>query len=210
MCLESDRPIVAYDRLGFGQSDPSPGKLSLDFIQREAASGFAAVRQNFNFERFILLGHSVGGGMAVNCTATFSDTCTALTTESTQAFVEDRTIRGIEQAKALFEDPIQAARLKKYRGDKAAWVLDAWVNTWLDPAFADWSLKRALPNVKCPVLAIHGMEDEYGSRRHPELIGSLVDGPAQVELLVDTRHVPHREKESVVISIVCRFLGTLE
>src|SRR5256885_16697822 len=62
------------------------------------------------------------------------------------------------------------ARLEKYHGDKAAWVLSAWVDTWLSPPFADYRLDEALERVRCPVLAIHGELDEFGSLVHPERI----------------------------------------
>lgn len=210
LCAHTGRQVIAYDRLGFGESDANPGKLSVDFIAKEAETDFAAVRQQLGIDRFILFGHSVGGGMAVNCAAKFSDDCVALITESAQAFVEDRTVQGIEEARELFKDPCQIERLKKYHGEKAEWVLDAWINSWLSPAFQSWSLTPVLPQVKCPVLAIHGIDDEYGSSRHPELIGQLAGGTAHVEIMPNTRHIPHREKEAAVVDLVARFVQPLD
>ncbi len=200
------RPVIAYDRLGFGQSDAHPGKLAPDFIAGEAESGFAVVLRELGIDRFILFGHSVGGGMAVNCAVRFGDACVALVTESAQAFVEERTVRGIEDARELFKDSEQRARLRKYHGDKADWVLDAWIASWLSPAFASWSLAPVLPRLRCPALVIHGVDDEYGSPRHPELIGGLAGGPTRVEIMADTRHVPHRERAAAVLAKVATFL----
>lgn len=207
LCAATGRQVVAYDRLGFGQSCPHTGKLPLDFVLQEAVGSFAAVRQQLGIERFALFGHSVGGGMAVGCAAQFADACVALVAESAQAFVEDRTIQGLQEAKVFFSDAEQIARLQKYHGDKAPWVLEAWIGSWLHPAFADWSLEPALPLVTCPVLAIHGVDDEYGSHRHPERIVQGVGGPAQLALMQDTRHVPHREKEPEVLALVAHFLA---
>ena len=206
LCAHTGRQVIAYDRLGFGQSDANHTKLSLDFIAKEAEGDFAAVRQQLDIGRFILFGHSVGGGMAVNCAVRYGADCVALITESAQAFVEDKTIQGLEEARDLFKDLGQFARLKKYHGEKADWVLDAWINTWLSPAFASWSLKPVLPQLKCPVLVIHGRDDEYGSPQHPALIGQLAGGVSQIEVMADTRHVPHREREYVVICMVADFL----
>lgn len=202
----SGRVVLAYDRLGFGQSDAYPGTLPLDFVATEAHTSFARVRHQLDIGRFILFGHSVGGGMAVNCAAALADACTALITESAQAFVEDRTLQGIETARELFKDPAQVARLARYHGNKAQWVLDAWIETWLSPAFAAWSLDSVLPRVRCPVLAIHGADDEYGTPRHPERIATLASGPAQLAVMPDTQHVPHREREAEVVARVARFL----
>ena len=203
------RPVIAYDRLGFGRSDAYPGKLALDFIASEVDTSFAAVCEQLDIDRFILFGHSVGGGMAVHCAAKRPDACAALITESAQAFVEDRTLRGIEEASALFADPAQLARLAKYHGDKAQWVLDAWIGSWLSPAFASWSLDQTLPQLRSPLLVIHGSEDEYGSPRHPERIVALAGAAAQLALMPDTRHVPHREREAEVIERVSAFLQTV-
>ena len=132
-----------------------------------------------------------------------------LITESAQAFVEDRTVEGLEDARALFKDPGQVDRLKRYHGDKARWVLDAWIESWLAPAFATWSLRPVLPQVDCPALVIHGVDDEYGSPVHPALIAELSGGLARLELMADTRHVPHREREADVVAMVRAFLETL-
>lgn len=209
LCSATGRQVIAYDRLGFGKSDVNPETLSVDFVAREAETDFAALRQQLGIDRFVVFGHSVGGGMAVNCAARFPVDCIAAITESAQAFVEDRTVQGIELARELFKDPEQVGRLKKYHADKAQWVLDAWINSWLHPAFASWSLRPVLPHMTCPALVIHGVGDEYGSARHPELIGALAGGVAQLEIMADTRHVPHREREDVVVARVVRFLESL-
>ena len=206
LCAATGRQVVAYDRLGFGKSDAHPGKLALGFVASEAEHDFAAVRQQLGIGRFVVFGHSVGGGMAVNCAAAFAGACDALITESAQVFPEDLTLSSIAEAKGQFVDESQLQRLARYHGDKARWVLDAWTESWLHPGFAAWSLKSVLPQVRCPVLAIHGMHDEYGTRVHPEMIGELSAGPAQVAILPDTFHVPHRERPEAVIELVCGFL----
>ncbi len=201
------RSVVAYDRLGFGRSDPHPGRLRNDFVQTEAREALPAVLEQLGISSFVAFGHSVGGGMAVVCAGEFQSQCRALITESAQSFVEDRTLDGIRVAKRQFEQEGQLERLRKYHGDKAQWVLSAWTDTWLAPRFAHWNLDIDLPRVHCPALIIHGAEDEFGSVRHPERIASLALGPATVEILANCAHVPHREKPDVVMGMVERFLA---
>ncbi|ASJ76132.1 alpha/beta fold hydrolase [Granulosicoccus antarcticus] len=210
LAVATGRTVIAYDRLGFGQSDPYPHKLAQDFVSDEANTGFAALVQDMGIDRFILFGHSVGGGMAVHCALAHGQACAALITESAQMFVEEKTVLGVEQARELFKDQKQLDRLRKFHGEKTEWVLDAWISTWLSPAFACWTLEPVLPQLTCPILAIHGAEDEYGTSRHPQLMGELAGGPVQVELMPDTRHVPHREKESEVVERVASFLQVLD
>jgi pimeloyl-ACP methyl ester carboxylesterase len=201
------REVVAYDRLGFGRSDPRNGRPSPGFVAEEASEYFPLLREQLGLREFVAFGHSVGGGMAVHCAAAFPADCRALVTVAAQAFTEERTLEGIRVAKAQFEDPAQMERLAKYHGDKARWVLDAWTGTWLDPAFAAWSLADALPRVACPVLAIHGELDEYGSARQPETIVRLAGGPARAEVLTGAGHVPHREQPARILALVKGFLA---
>jgi len=203
------RTVIAYDRLGFGRSDPHPGRLEIDFIGDEAHTFFPLVRAHFGFDAFVALGHSVGGIMATYCAARYGAACQALVTESAQTFAEDKTLDGIRAAKEQFRQPEHFQRLQRYHGDKTSWVLDAWINTWLSPEFSSWSLGDVLPQVRCPTLAIHGTEDEYGSTVHPERIVRSVAGPAELALMPGVRHVPHREQEPEVASLVARFLDKL-
>ena len=203
------RQVVAYDRLGFGQSDRYPGSLPADFVSGESQDGFSAICHQLAIDDFIVFGHSVGGGMAASCAAVFADRCRALITESAQAFVEDRTLEGIRIAQQGFDQPGQLDRLKRYHGDKAAWVLSAWVDNWLSEGFRDWTLNEVLPSVRCPVLAIHGEQDEYGSLRHPERIAALAGGSATIEIVADCRHLPHHEQPDQVLAAITTFLNTL-
>lgn len=201
------RIVIAYDRLGFGQSDRRTDKLGIDFIMEEAENIFPVLREQLGFDRFIAFGHSVGGGMATHCAALHASSCDALITESAQAFVENRTRAGIIEAKRLFAQTEQFDRLARYHGERTRWVLDAWIETWLSQEFAGWSLKETLPRVTCPTLAIHGSEDEYGSNLQPETITSLVSGPSQLEIMPGAQHVPHREQEERVAELVACFIG---
>jgi len=209
LCAASGRRVVAYDRLGFGRSDSRGERPALDFVADEAQSYFPALREQLGLERFIVFGHSVGGGMAVHCAADFGSACEALITESAQVFAEAQTLQGIRAAKALFAHPPQIERLQRYHGAKANWVLDAWTETWLHPQFAHWSLESVLPRVSCPVLAIHGAHDEYGSSRHPQLIAQLCGGESRCEILPDTRHVPHRERAERIVKLVSEFVASV-
>lgn len=200
------RQVIAYDRAGFGRSDARTDTLEPDFIINEASDTFAAIRTELGIGAFIGFGHSVGGAMAAACAVTYPGHCIALITEAAQAFVEDRTIAGIQAAEKMFAQEGQLDRLKKYHGEKAEWVLQAWTGTWLSEDFQHWSLKETLTRVRCAVLAIHGEDDEFGSAAHPELYTSLPDGPCVMELLPGCGHVPHKEQTEVVIGLAVEFL----
>ena len=206
LAQHTGRTVITYDRLGFGQSDARHDRLAWDFIAEEAEHYFPLLQNHFGLQRFLVMGHSVGGGMAVHCAARHASACELLITESAQAFVEDRTRAGILQARAQFREADALQRLARYHGDKAAWVLDAWTETWLAPEFADWSLRSVLPQVRCPTLVLHGAEDEYGSASHPHHIASGVSAHAALQIMPATHHVPHREQELAVLQSISHFI----
>lgn len=203
LALATGRGVITYDRLGFGRSDPHPGRLPFDFIRREAQHVVPRLCEQLGVTEFVAYGHSVGGGMAVEAAAHLQTQCVALVTIAAQAFVEDRTLAGIRVAQREFQDPANLARLAKYHSDKAQWAVDAWIETWLSPAFADWTLTEALEGVRCPVLAVHGEQDEYGSVEHPRRIAA---GRGMAYILPDTGHVPHKECEARLIEVIDQFV----
>ena len=197
------RRVLAYDRLGFGRSDPHPGELGPGFICAEGEHVVPRLCAEAGIGRFVACGHSVGGGMAVETAARWPDRCEKLVTIAAQAFVEERTLDGIRVAKRDFEDPASVARVARYHGDKARWVIDAWIETWLRPDFAGWTLDAGLAGVRCPVLAVHGDGDEYGSLEHPRRIAA---GRGRAHIFTGIGHVPHRECERELADVIDAFL----
>ena len=203
---QTQRRVIAYDRPGFGKSELLTQPISIEFIAHESSTGFASVCKQLDIDRFVVLGHSVGGGMALHCAAQFPERCDAVITISAQAFVEERTLNGIRVAQTLFNDPAQVDRLKKYHGEKAQWVLDSWIHTWLADSFSNWSLSEMLANVKAKLLVIHGVDDEYGSMEHPQRIVDLSGGKSILMPLENTAHFPHREQTKIVLDSIKNFL----
>lgn len=201
------RCVVAYDRLGFGRSDAHPGPLALTFIRGEAVTVVPQLCESLGLGAIIPFGHSVGGAMAIATAARMPGSCAAVITESAQSFVEDRILSGIRAARADFKQPGQFERLTRYHGVKARWVLDAWIDTWLAPDFAEWCLDDDLRIVRCPTLAVHGDQDEYGSLQHPERIVGLSRGMSRMVILEGCGHIPHREQPTRVLDEVTRFLA---
>lgn len=200
MAAATGRRVVAYDRLGFGRSDPHPGKLGKDLVQAQAHGDFRTVIDTLGISRFVAFGHSIGGGMSIACAAIHAPSCIGLITESCQVYAEPHTLEGVRQAKTAFAEPGQLDRLKKYHGEKAAWVLDAWIETWLSPDFVDWTLEPSLRAITCPVLGIHGDCDEYGSLEHLHRIEACTGATAVV--MHGCGHIPHREKPDEFLTVI--------
>jgi pimeloyl-ACP methyl ester carboxylesterase len=148
--------------------------------------------------------------MALVIAASNNEACEAVITEAAQAFVEPRTLSAIRSAKAQFSDPEQLEKLAKWHGDKAGWVLDAWTEVWLSPEFSSWDLDQHLGRVRCPVLAIHGDSDEYGSVEFPRRITSGVTGRSHLAILENCGHVPHRARREEVLRLTSAFLDCVD
>lgn len=200
------RTVISYDRPGYGRSTPRTDPPGFDFIEREVTEVFPAVKEQLGIGEFLVLGHSVGGAVALRIAATDGD-CLGVISESAQAYVEDLTLDGVRAGRERFADPDQLAKLEKWHGDRARWVVDAWTEIWLDPGFRTWRLE-GLEDVRCPVLVIHGEDDEYGSLDFARTIAEGVGGPARTEVTA-TGHIPHLQAPEQVLRVVAEFVAPL-
>ena len=206
LATKTGREVIAYDRLGYGRSAPYPGRQPASFIADEPHGSFAVLLDHLRLKRFVVLGHSVGGGMAVEVAGAYSAICDALITVSAQAFIEPCTLAGIRAAEESFALPGAMTRLERHHGETAEWALRAWVDNWHSVAFQGWTLEAALQRVTCPTLAIHGEHDEYGSLAQPQRISALTPGPATPRILT-CGHVPHRECPEQLVDAIASFLA---
>jgi pimeloyl-ACP methyl ester carboxylesterase len=204
LALTLNRPVIAYDRAGFGFSYPRHALPSSDFIQEEAQDYFVQLKLALGIREFLVLGHSAGGAMALNIAATDKE-CVGLISISAPAYVENKTLEGIRAAKKLFTEPQYFEKLKKWHGDKAKWVLDAWTEVWLREEFKEWHFD-GLSNIHCKSLIIHGSEDEFGSVAIPQYIAKHIAAETMLYIIEHCGHLPHvTHKEAVLRQISTLF-----
>jgi pimeloyl-ACP methyl ester carboxylesterase len=79
---------------------------------------------------------------------------------------------------------------------------------WLNPTFRDWNIEQVLPNIHCPVLAIQGLRDEYGTLEQVERIARQM-GHFNLLSLENSRHSPHRDQPEAVLGRVRSWLKDL-
>lgn len=203
----SGHSVVAWDRPGFGASSPRHTPLALDFIEDEARR-LPQLLDALGLERPILLGYSVGGSIAITAAALHPARYHALITMAAIVHNNPHTRQGVAAARAHWRNPEGIARLSRWHGEKALWVMDAWFDTWLDPAFADWSLASWLAAVECPTLVIHGLRDEYAAADFPDILRRGLPA-AQMCLLPESGHAPHRDANETVLRTIGAFLAPL-
>ena len=110
----------------------------------------------------------------------------------------------IAAAKLAYETTDLRARLARYHADVDA-AFWGWNRIWLAAEFRDWNIEEYLPRIACPVLAIQGEDDEYGTMEQMRRIGA---GVRDVELLAlqDCRHSAHKDQPQAVIEAITRFV----
>jgi pimeloyl-ACP methyl ester carboxylesterase len=98
-------------------------------------------------------------------------------------------------------------RLARYHDDvdSAFW---GWNDIWLDPRFKAWRIEALLGQIRCPVLAIQGHDDQYGSMAQIDGIAAEVPG-TQLLKLDHCGHSPHRDQPARVIAATAAFLGSV-
>ncbi|CAB3872445.1 alpha/beta fold hydrolase [Achromobacter ruhlandii] len=205
---------LVYSRHGYGRSTPLAAgeKRPVDFMHREAADVLpallAALGIDAKRDRPILFGHSDGGSIALLYAAMHPDAVAGVAVAAPHIFVEDRTVAHIEQARQAYRDTDLRARLARHHDDVDS-AFRGWNDVWLAPAFRRWNIEDHLPAIGCPVLAMQGVDDEYGTL---EQIRGIRRAAPQTRLLEipDCRHSPHKDQPAIVIQAIAGFVGALD
>jgi pimeloyl-ACP methyl ester carboxylesterase len=182
-------PVLAYSRRGYGLSDPLRGPHSPRFMHDEAERVLPDVLRIFGIERPLLVGHSDGASIALIHAARFPGVARGVIAMAPHLFVEPLTLQSIADIAARFDGSDLPARMRRYHADPVA-TFRGWTDAWLDPRFADWNIEAEVSATRCPILALQGSKDEYGTMRQVRRIAELRPGTRVVEL-PDCRHSPH-------------------
>jgi len=122
-------------------------------------------------------------------------------------FVEALTLDGIRAARQTFATTALRERLARYHGDKTDALVAAWIETWLAPAFRDWNIEACLGAIRCPVLAMQGVHDEYGTPAQVDAIVRGVCTNATAWMVPAAGHTPHRDVPEAVLASVGPFIA---
>lgn len=202
------RPALVYDRWGYGGSQPFDRALAIGFMHDEARL-LPDILDQAGIERAILVGHSDGGSIALLAAAASGRRIAAVVTLAAHVFVEDETIAGIEAAARAWETADLRQRLAKYHGPNTDSMFRGWRDIWLSPAFRAWNIEDALPRITCPVLAVQGSDDEYGTPRQLAAIKAGVGGPCETWLVPNCAHAPHHQAREPVLARIAAFVAAV-
>lgn len=206
LCEAAGLRGLVYSRPGYGKSTPRPaGERWLpDFMHRQAREVLPALLRALDVEKPWLFGHSDGGSIALLYAAAFPDALQGAVVLAPHILVEDVSVTSIEQAREVYRTTDLKQKLARYHEDvdSAFW---GWNDVWLSPAFRDWSIEQEIGSIRCPLLAVQGVDDEYGTL---EQIRGIARRVPQTQLLELPRcgHSPHKDQPEAVIGAVTRFV----
>lgn len=196
---------LVYDRYGYGNSDILvEHRAGIDFMHREALHFLPELLNALQIENPVLIGHSDGASIAL-IHAGAGHPVRGLAVMAPHVFIEDVCVNSIAKAARQFETTQLPQRLGKYHRD-ARKTFHLWADAWLDPAFRQWNIESTLAGIRCPVLAIQGEEDEYGTMAQLDAIGRRVAGPCELLKLPGCGHSPHQDQPEKVVEAVSRFV----
>lgn len=200
---------LVYSRPGYGNSTPrSAGEhWAPDFMHRQALEVLPAflrgVGVNVETQPPWLFGHSDGGSIALLYAAHHTQQTAGAIVLAPHILVEDISAASIAQARVAYLETDLRQRLARHHADpdSAFW---GWNDIWLDPGFCPWRIDDQLASIHCPLLAVQGVDDEYGTL---EQIRGIARKVPQCELLEIQAcgHSPHKDHADQLIAAVSHF-----
>jgi pimeloyl-ACP methyl ester carboxylesterase len=198
---------LVYSRYGYGRSSPLEAPRSVDYMHEEARVWLPAILERLDIRRPILFGHSDGASIALIHAASNASEAAGIVALAPHIRVEDLTVRNIAAAKEAYVHTDLPVRLSRHHVDADS-VFWGWNRIWLDPAFRDWNIEALLPAIRCPVLAIQGEDDEYGTLEQIMGIARAVPH-SKLLTLAACRHSPHRDQPEAVLAAAAEFTANL-
>lgn len=210
LCSAAGVRGLVYSRPGYGRSTPRPADehWGVDFMHRQALEVLPALLDVLGIdaarERPWLFGHSDGGSIALIHAAHFSDRTGGLIVAAPHVFVEDVAVASIERTRSAYLTTDLRERLSRYHveADSAFW---GWNDIWLDAAFRHWNIEALLPQISCPLLAVQGYDDEYGTMTQIDRIQARTPH-AELLKLSACGHSPHRDQPDALIRAATAFM----
>ena len=209
VCIATGCRGLVYDRYGYGQSDVlAEPRRTVRFMHDEGLISLPALLSALKVDNPILVGHSDGASIAL-IHAGGGHRVRGVVAMAPHVFIEPLCLKSIDRAKLAFETTDLAARLGRYHKD-ARKTFYGWADVWLDPDFKGWDIRGDfLPNVRCPVLAVQGHDDEYGTMEQLEEIQRRVGGRCELLKLDNCGHAPFRDQPQIVAAQVKSFIERL-
>jgi pimeloyl-ACP methyl ester carboxylesterase len=210
LCTALDCRGLVYSRPGCGRSSaPRADEFrGIDYLHRQAHEILPALMQVLNVDTRRdppwLFGHSDGASIALLYAARYPQKIGAAILLAPHILVEDISIHNIQLARTAYLETDLKDKLARYHDDPDA-VFRGWSDIWLHDGFREWSIEDEIETVNCPLLAVQGVDDEYGTLQQVRSIAQRLEHAEVVELS-ECRHSPHRDQPDRLMDCVGRFV----
>lgn len=195
---------LVYSRPGYGRSTPREATEAWqpDFMHQQAHEVLPALLGAVDINAATappwIFGHSDGGSIALLYAARWPERCAGTIVLAPHILVEDLALQSIRAARTAYLEGDLRARLERHHAEPDS-AFFGWNDIWLHPDFKRWSIVDEIARIAGPLLAIQGLDDEYGTL---EQIRSIQRAVPQTRLLELPRcgHSPHRDAPEAVIA----------
>lgn len=206
LCARLGLRGLVYSRPGYGKSTPrrTGQHWGADFMHQQAYEVLPALLAQLNVQNPWLFGHSDGASIALLYAARFPAALQGAVVVAPHLFVEDISIQSIKLAREAYLQHGLRERLARHH-DEVDSAFFGWNDIWLSESFKTWNIEAAIPAIRCPVLALQGEQDEYGSLQQIMRIRELLPS-AEVITLADCGHSPHRDQALALMAAVEDFV----
>lgn len=201
---------LVYSRPGYGRSTPRAAEEAwgLDFMHRQAHEVLPALLAALHVDTAAappwLFGHSDGASIALLYAARFPRALAGAVVLAPHILVEDMGLASIEKARTAYAQTDLRARLSRYHDDPDS-AFYGWNDIWLHPPFKHWSIESEIEAIACPLLAVQGLDDEYGTLEQIRGIARRLPQAETLEL-PDCGHSPHRDQAARLIAAAADFI----
>jgi pimeloyl-ACP methyl ester carboxylesterase len=198
---------LIYSRYGYGESDALEERRKPDYMHREALDVLPEMLAQCEIETPILFGHSDGASIALIYAGAGHDVA-GLIVAAPHLFVEDISLQGAAQAALAYRTTDLPQKLARHHrdADKTFW---GWHDIWTHADFRDWNIESYIASICCPILAIQGEQDDYGSAAQIQAITNQRPQHTSAHLLADCGHTPHRDQAIHTLELVSSFVKAL-
>jgi len=197
-------PALVYSRYGHGGSDVLAEPRQPAFMLAEGATVLPELLRSLGIGNLVLIGHSDGATIALAYLAAGHPARAAIVV-APHVCDEEITWRSIARVREDWDRGELRDRLARHHADAERTFL-GWADVWLSAGMRGWTMVPSLAAIRCPVLAIQGVDDPYGTMAQVEHIAAASGGPVEIVKLERCGHDPFREQPEATLAVAAAFI----